>query len=225
MVKYIIKYTKTKNLKYISHLDALRVMQRAIQRIGFPIGYSEGYNPHMKMSFGFPISLGIESVGEYFEIELTEDLDALEVGTILGDNLPLDMRVVDCVKDEGKESLMARTAYFDYDLLLEGLTSDYDEVVKLVDRIMKDGIDYLKIRGKKKKPKECNTKDYIEKIEALGHSEDCCLLSLRLRQTEHGSIKISEILDIFKENGIAFKYFNATKTETLDKDKKPLISR
>lgn len=225
MFKYTIRYTKTKELKFISHLDTLRVMQRAISRLNLPICYSEGYNPHMKMSFGYPISLGVESVGEYFEIELKENIDPMIIATSLADSLPLNMKIVDCVRYEGKDSLMARTAFNDYSLVLDEFESTVEELKKVALAIVNEGIEYTKIRKKKKKPKVCNTKDYIEKMEVLGSEGKMVAMNISFKLTETGSMKVSEVIDMLREQGIAFKYYNAIKLETYDRDRKPLIYR
>ena len=67
MGRYLLKFSKEDNLKYISHLDLLRVFQRAFKRAKIRLRYSQGYNPHAKIGFGHPLSLGYESTGEYME--------------------------------------------------------------------------------------------------------------------------------------------------------------
>ena len=54
--KYRIKYTKGPEVRFVSHLDLMRLFQRAVRRAGLPIGYSHGFNPHQLMSFGNPLS-------------------------------------------------------------------------------------------------------------------------------------------------------------------------
>lgn len=73
MGRYLLKFSKEKNLKYISHLDLLRVFQRAFKRAHIRLRYSQGFNPHAKIGFGQPLSLGSESTGEYMEFETAED--------------------------------------------------------------------------------------------------------------------------------------------------------
>lgn len=70
-----IKFSKLGNLKYISHLDLQRTMKSALLRSGLPIYYSEGFNPHPKMIFALPLSIGAESTCEYLDIKLTKEAD------------------------------------------------------------------------------------------------------------------------------------------------------
>ena len=57
-------------MKFIGHLDIMRYFQKAIRRAGIDIAYSEGFSPHMIMSFAAPLGVGITSTGEYFDMEV-----------------------------------------------------------------------------------------------------------------------------------------------------------
>ncbi|WP_058485224.1 TIGR03936 family radical SAM-associated protein [Defluviitalea phaphyphila] len=70
-----IKFTKLGNLKFIGHLDLLRLFQRCIRRANIPIEYSKGFNPHQNISFALPLPLGATSEGEYLDIKLNKDSD------------------------------------------------------------------------------------------------------------------------------------------------------
>jgi len=69
-MKVRIQFSKQGALKFISHLDVMRYFQKAIRRAGIDIAYTTGYSPHQIMSFASPLGLGLESVGEYMDIEV-----------------------------------------------------------------------------------------------------------------------------------------------------------
>ena len=78
-VKIRIKFAKYGAMKFIGHLDMMRFFQKAIRRADIDIRYSEGFSPHQIMSFASPLGVGIESSGEYMDIEVlsmtsTEDM-------------------------------------------------------------------------------------------------------------------------------------------------------
>ncbi|MCH5259260.1 MAG: DUF2344 domain-containing protein [Lachnospiraceae bacterium] len=78
-VKIRIKFAKYGAMKFIGHLDMMRFFQKAIRRADIDIRYSEGFSPHQIMSFAAPLGVGIESYGEYMDIEVlsmasTEDM-------------------------------------------------------------------------------------------------------------------------------------------------------
>jgi len=56
--------------RFLSHLDNVRVMERALRRTDLPVAYTQGFHPHMKISFGPPLTLGYTSEAEYFDINL-----------------------------------------------------------------------------------------------------------------------------------------------------------
>ena len=74
-----IKFTKTGCLKFIGHLDVMRFFQKAIRRAELPVSLSEGFSPHMLMSFAAPLGVGKTSSGEYFDLDLKEEIPESEI--------------------------------------------------------------------------------------------------------------------------------------------------
>ncbi|MBE6670738.1 MAG: DUF2344 domain-containing protein [Ruminococcaceae bacterium] len=112
-----VKFEKTGKLQYISHLDLLRTMQTALRRSKVKMIYSEGFNPHMKITFALPLSIGIESVCEYMDIKTDISTDCKEVKNNLSKNLPNDMKVLDVYEAESKLTdikYASYTIYLDY---------------------------------------------------------------------------------------------------------------
>lgn len=89
-MKVRIKFAKKGTMKFIGHLDIMRYFQKAIRRAGIDIAYSEGFSPHQIMSFAAPLGVGLESNGEYFDVELNSAesskavLDALQAQMVAG---------------------------------------------------------------------------------------------------------------------------------------------
>ena len=75
-MKVRIKFTKHGPVKYIGHLDIMRYFQKAIRRAKLDIAYSEGYSPHQIMSFAQPLGVGLESNGEYMDVEMVSHTTA-----------------------------------------------------------------------------------------------------------------------------------------------------
>lgn len=78
-MKVRIKFAKTGHMKFVGHLDTMRYFQKAVRRAGLPIAFSGGYSPHMIMSFAAPLGVGTTSLGEYFDMELTETVPTKEI--------------------------------------------------------------------------------------------------------------------------------------------------
>ena len=86
--RYAIQFSKFGALKFVGHLDFMRAFGRAIRRGGLPIAYSQGFNPHMQLSFALPLPLGMESEKDYGEIWLTEDIGECALLEILNSHKP-----------------------------------------------------------------------------------------------------------------------------------------
>jgi radical SAM-linked protein len=71
MQRLRIRFCRGEEVKYISHLDLMRLWQRALNRAGVPLAYSEGFNPHPRISLAAPLALGVTSEAELMDIVLT----------------------------------------------------------------------------------------------------------------------------------------------------------
>lgn len=74
-MRYVAKFTKDNSIKFISHLDIMRTIQRVIRRAKLPAEYSKGFNPHMTLSLAQPLSVGIYSEGEYMDLVMVEEIE------------------------------------------------------------------------------------------------------------------------------------------------------
>ena len=79
---------------YISHLDLLRTMQRALKRSGLPVWYSEGFNPRIYLNFPLALSLGTEGVREPMDMAIVEDVSFDEITEKLNSACPEGIRIV-----------------------------------------------------------------------------------------------------------------------------------
>lgn len=71
-MKLRMQITKDKDIRFISHLEYVRTIGRAIRRAKLPAAYSEGFNPHLKFSLASALGVGVVSYTEFVEIELAE---------------------------------------------------------------------------------------------------------------------------------------------------------
>ena len=76
MLKARIKFRKYGVMKFIGHLDIMRYFQKVMRRADIPIAFTQGFSPHMIMSFAQPLGVGVTSDAEYFDIELTEAISS-----------------------------------------------------------------------------------------------------------------------------------------------------
>jgi len=110
IVRYLIKYSKDSEIKFIAHLDLMRTLQKIIKRSELPIEYSKGFNPHMAVSIAQPLSVGVHSKGEYMDIVLSCELEEKYIIDIMNENSPRGIKILDAVKVipvEGKKKSQA----------------------------------------------------------------------------------------------------------------------
>ncbi len=122
-----IFFHKTGRAKYISHLDIYRCMQRAVKRSGLPVWYTEGFNPHMYLTFALPISLGYESICESMDFKLTEPVEFDQIVKRLNNCLPPDLQAYSAAEPVMKTE---KIFWADYQIRLESENCLPEELAK-----------------------------------------------------------------------------------------------
>jgi radical SAM-linked protein len=195
-----VKFTKLGYLKYLSHLDLVRLFTRSFSRAELPIKYTEGFNPHPKFSIGNPLSLGVESLAEYMELELEEELEPTEVMDRLNRVLPEGIELVAAQKSNGEYSLSSIMKWSLYEIRLwlgsEEKKTRLDEIL-----ISWDKLDHVLIEKKRKKGKnkiivEKDILPLIGKLSFAGVDEDgFVVLNALLKTGEEGNLKPIELAE------------------------------
>lgn len=112
------KFKRGDEVKYISHLDLMKVFERAIRRSRLPIAYSQGFNPHPGMVFGLPLGVGVTSEAEYADFEITDDnMAPSEFMTRLNEQLPKGLEILAAKPRASKQNIMATISASEYYVL------------------------------------------------------------------------------------------------------------
>lgn len=173
MSKRRIRFSKLGMAKYISHLDLLRCFTRAIMRSGLPVEYSQGFNPHMKITFALPLPVGVTSECEAADISFEDEkVTDSEIAERLNLNLPPDIRVIS-VGDIISAASSIVCAEYVITLRSDGKITD----AQIKEFFAADEIVVMK-KTKKKIEKPINIIDYVRVWETL--AEDKNSLTLRL---------------------------------------------
>ncbi|MBU3189754.1 TIGR03936 family radical SAM-associated protein [Clostridium bowmanii] len=98
IVRYLIKYSKDSEIKFIAHLDLMRTLQKIIKRSELPVEYSKGFNPHMAVSIAQPLSVGAHSSGEYMDVVLNCQLEEKYIMDKMNENSPRGIKILDVVE-------------------------------------------------------------------------------------------------------------------------------
>ena len=106
MDKLRLKFRKTGRAVYISHLDLMRTMQRVFSRAGVGLKYSEGFNPHAKISIILPLTVGTASECEYMDFSLVSDWDLEKLPGLLNPYMPEGIEALEAYEAPQKGSAL-----------------------------------------------------------------------------------------------------------------------
>lgn len=113
-----IKFEKYSRARFIGHLDLMRYFQKALRRANLPLEFSKGFHPHPIMSFANPISVGLSSAGEYFDVRLKNEIDLDKAKEDLNDVMMEGIRISEIIslpeKTKPSMSLVYKASYTVY---------------------------------------------------------------------------------------------------------------
>jgi radical SAM-linked protein len=90
-----LTFSRCEELKYITHLDIMRLWQRVLRRAGMPLAYSQGFNPHPKISIAAPLAIGVTSEGELMDVFLERRVSLDFFTKVVNEQLPLGIKILD----------------------------------------------------------------------------------------------------------------------------------
>ncbi|MGE5550750.1 MAG: TIGR03936 family radical SAM-associated protein [Bacteroidota bacterium] len=116
------RLAKLGRMRFLSHLDLMRTLTRAFQRVDLALVYSGGYHPHPLLSFGPALAVGVESIGEYFDVTLGVEATRETLLERINAGLPGGIALLDaCAMPAGGPSLAARINAASYRVWLPGV--------------------------------------------------------------------------------------------------------
>ena len=159
-----MSFEKTGMAKFISHLDTVRCITRAMKRACVPIWFTEGFNPHAFLTFAMPLSLGFESLCETVDFRLMEEIDLNELASKINDALPVDITVKEIYVNETSPNDIRWAEYKIVFNNPDKLLMENAEKVLSADEIhvLKKGK-----QGRRKVEKEVNIKEHIKSFELI----------------------------------------------------------
>ena len=196
-MKLRMQITKDRDIRFISHLEYVRTIERAIRRAKLPAAYSEGFNPHLKFSLASALGVGVVSYTEFVEIELAEPVEIEAAARALDKALPRGIRVLaaDAVANN-TAALMAEAAGASYVVTLPYDKDITEAVVNYNDAVE---LFFKKAAPKRKeKFKEIDVKFYIPEI-AVELKDGKTIFSFECKITPTGSMKAVDLLNALNE--------------------------
>ena len=159
-MRMLIRFGKKSRLRFISHLDLQRFLHMALNRTGLPIKYSEGFNPHAKLVFGVPLSVGTESMCEMADLKIERKIGLDEIKNRLNEQLTDEMYVLEAYYPSTK---YADISYADYTVTLKSpKIKSGDE--KKISALFSSPI--MMVKKSKSGEKEVDITDFVKRLDA-----------------------------------------------------------
>ena len=174
-----IQFAKTGSMALLSHLDLMRLLERALRRSGLPISFTGGFHPLPRVQIALALPLGAEADGEWMDMEFTEALDPLQLQQGLQPLLPPGITLLSVAEvpvSSPSLSQEIRAAVWSFDVELEsGMTFDWSPAIAALlaaDQLMWHDTD------KKGRPRSRDCRSVLRRLDVLSGPEDS---RLRLR--------------------------------------------
>jgi len=179
-------------LRYLSHIETIRVFQRAIARADIKVRHSQGFNPRPKLSFVLPRSVALECDQDllFLQIESTlDDFDPDGFKTQLSQQIPEGCEIISLTVSEKKPSLQVASTNYEMPIKSEFLNQ---ELTNRVEIILSSEDIIIERRGDgKARAKHINVRPFLQSVKI---NDDKILVECNISQT--GTIRIDEILEL-----------------------------
>ncbi len=189
-------------LKYIGHLDLVRLFQRAFNKAEIDLAYSQGFNPHPKFSIANPLSLGIESEEEYMDIELNTEIPAEEFMEKMNAVLPRGIQITRGAYVEDKRAVASIIDWALYEITFETESIwDRDALQnKIEDYLDRDEIIITKRKRKKRRKieVEVDVRNLIREVELKEIGKNKISLEALLKSGGNGNLKPLKLIKSLK---------------------------
>ncbi len=197
MPKTRLELTKEEEIRYISHLDYARTLERTIRRANLPVAYSEGFNPHMKISFASALAVGVTSSAEYLDIEWKETVESDTVIARLMQCLPSGIRIRRAKEAAEKSpALMAVVNLATYKLLVTlPSAAMLDKAYESIEQF--NGAEHINfVKETPKGKKEVLIKDFLLHDLKLSNNGNEVIIEAAIKITPTGSIKPGDVFSV-----------------------------
>ena len=192
MSNYILKYSRDERVKYISHLDFVRLFHRAVRRADLPFIFSQGFNPHPVMTVAQPLSVGVTSDCEFMKVGFDLDCDGDYIRKKINEALPPGYKIVAAKKLLAKEFDLADLDRAKYIVELEA-NRDID-----IKKFMSNS-ELTVMKKTKSGEKESDIRPYIYDIKNLGFENGVLKLEMLLSVGNTYNLKPQSVIDAMEK--------------------------
>lgn len=200
MLKIRMALKKNENMKYVGHLDFGRAIERALRRAKLPVAYSVGFNPHMKLSFGPALGVGVASDSEYVDAEMISAVDDVDFSKRLSEQLPTGLVLINAQSVNSNASLAAELNLAAYCVQV-GADPSPENVAAAAKALesfeQTETVTY--VRRSPKGVKTIDLKAYLTGKSSIKSGSDCLDVFFGLRMKSTGAVKPQELMKVLVE--------------------------
>lgn len=192
------RYACGKELRYLSHLDLLRLFQRAMRHAGLPLAYSLGFSPRPKLSLAAPLPVGVTASKEYGEIFLVEPISPASFRRRLGEQLPKGLTLTGAIVipvNEPPLAAVVNAALYRAAWKSSRPAPTAAVLQKALDKLLGQPAIIIRRFGKSGKITRQNIRPYIFSAELLPMDEHGPALRLLLQVGSRGGVSPSRFLE------------------------------
>lgn len=209
MITMRSRFYKKDDMVFISHLDLIRVFERAIRRANIPVAYTQGFNPHPIMAFATALGVGVASEGEYIDIQLSDNMNSKlfmdKLNSVLPEGLKIIKSKVIANKAKSLMSIICSSTYL-VKLKTNKLLNEEDMKQHIENLLSREAIIELKKRKQRRgrrnrKPEfqEINIRPSIRNIELFLLNGHEILLKMHLTAGSQSNLKPEVVVDKLQE--------------------------
>ena len=180
---YRVRFTKTGKMRFLSHHDLMRLFERALRRTGLPLRMTEGYNPHPVIAFPTALGLGIESLDEILEFELTSWASPRGIEKQLGEQLPEGVTIASAEAFDRKQRSFVN--FVEYEADCPGQGEGTGDRIRAFLALKECPVERVSDKGSK----TVEIRQYVLALDAESEK-----FYLRIRITDQGTAKPEEVL-------------------------------
>lgn len=174
-MKMLVVFEKFPRIRHIGHLDLMRAMQRALRRSSLPVKFSQGFNPHLLLTFAAPLSVGMAGKREIMEVPLAADVTEEDFLKKLNAALPPELPCLSArIVDDKHPASMASLYAAKYEILIDNNGAAICNAIPAF--LAQESI--MALRKTKSGEKMVDIRPMIFDIEAQGDNKLCCTLAL-----------------------------------------------
>lgn len=192
MSNYILKYSRDERVKYISHLDFMRLFHRTIRRTGMNFVFSQGFNPHPVMTVAQPLSVGVTSDCEYMKVGFDGDYGESEIVETINRAFPPGYKILAARKVEGKKIDITKL-----DRAVYTVEAEYEGDADTGALMSKDSL--LVMKKSKSGVKESDIRPYIYSLEKIGDADGVVTLRMCIAVGSVYNLKPQSVLDAMEK--------------------------